>query len=296
MSDGLRRLVVAAVLAAAGTALADDGATTRPWSTLDTEGLVRAVQVAPAVVLADLQAERARLAAVAAGAFVGGSVRIGAETAWRSDASGPSAPAGWEAGLGAISVSTSWYLVPSGPTHDAATRAVRGYEVALAAGLETRRDAILDAFDRIAALERLYAQAALTAHRLDLARRSRNAVASQAEAGTASPAALAEADLAVAQADGDRVDAMADIAAAELAFERAVGTAAAALWAPPTHRSSTCETAPRRSPSPARWSSTPPNSAPPSRPAQAWRRPHAPWTTPSAPSIGPDATPASRSA
>lgn len=184
------------------------------------------------VALATLQAERARLAAVAAGAVFSGTLRTGVDATWRAEDAGPTAPAGWDTSLGAITLSTQWYVVPAGPTHDAARRAARAYGLALDASADARRDALLDALERIVALERLHAQEALAEARLDLARRTRDVVAEQVTTGTATPNALAEAELAVIQAEGEVAAVRADAAAARRAFERAFGSDVETVWAP----------------------------------------------------------------
>jgi len=212
--------------------MATDGDPPRPWVALDPSRVRAVADGAGGVTLAALQAERARLAATAAGAVVSGSVRTGADASWRATDAGPSAPAGWDTGLGAITLSTQWYVVPAGPTHDAAQRAARSYGLALDALAEARRDALLDALDRIVTLERLSAQEALAAARLDLAERIRAAVAGQAAAGTAGPAALADAELARFQAEGDLLSVRHDVDAARRAFERAFGAEVDQLWRP----------------------------------------------------------------
>ena len=219
-------------LLAWAAALASGGDPPRPWVALDPSRVGAVVDGAGGVTLAELQAERARLAATAAGAVVSGSVRTGADANWRANDAGPSAPAGWDTGLGAITLSTQWYVVPAGPTHDAARRAARGYGLALDALAEARRDALLDALDRIVTLERLSAQEALAAARLTLAERTRDAVAGQAAAGTAGPAALADAELARFQTEGDVLSVRHDVDAARRAFERAFAAEVDQLWRP----------------------------------------------------------------
>lgn len=183
------------------------------------------------VQLAALQAETARLDAVAAGAVVSATLRTDVNATWQAEAAGAT-PAGWNASLGAITLSTQWNVVPAGPTYDAAQRAERAYGLALAALAEARRDAVLEALDQVVALERLRAQGALAEARLDLARRTRDTVAEQVAAGAATPHALAEAELTVAQAEGDQSAVQADEAAARLAFERTFGVPVEAVWAP----------------------------------------------------------------
>lgn len=200
---------------------------------VDLRALATLPEGAGSVTLATLQAERARWAAVAAGAVVSGTLRTSADATWRAEAAGAAAPAGWDASLGALTLSTQWYVVPAGPTHDAAQRAARGYAVALQAVADARRDAVLDALERIVALDRLQAQEGLALARLDLARRTRAVVADQVDAGTASANALADADLAVVQAEGDLAAARADDAAARRAFERAFGVAVETVWSAP---------------------------------------------------------------
>jgi outer membrane protein TolC len=232
MSSRLRRALPLALLALCwvGTpAWAND---LRPWSVVDTAQVVAAAEGSGAVRLATLQAERAQLAAASAGAIVSGSLRTGADASWRAADAGPNAPAGWDTSLGAISLSTNWYVVPAGPTHDAAQRALRGLELALAALSDALRDAVVDAFERLVALERLGAQEALAEARLALALRARDAVAEQLEAGTVAPSALADADVSVLQAEGDLAVVRADAAAARLAFERGFGVAVETLWRP----------------------------------------------------------------
>jgi outer membrane protein TolC len=231
MSRG--HLAVALALAALIAAPAWASEPHRPWSALEPARVSDVAAGAGGVTLAALQAERAHLAAQAAGAVVSGSVRTSAEAGWRALETGPNAPAGWDASLGAISLSTSWNVVPAGPAYDAAQRALRSFDLALDALADAHRDAVLDVFDRVVALERLVAQEALTDARLDLALRSRDAVAHQLAAGAVAPSALADADLGVLQAQGDVATVRADVGAARRAFERAYGVSVDALWVPP---------------------------------------------------------------
>lgn len=227
-----RRLRVALVLVALAAAPALASEPVRPWTALDPAQVVAVASGSGSVALAALQAERARLVAEGAGAIVSGSLRTGAEATWRAEDAGPAGPAGWDASLGAISLSTNWLVVPAGPAYDAAQRAVRSLELALDALADARRDAVLDVLERVVTLERLGAQVALAEGRLDLALRTRDVVAEQLAAGTVSPAALADADLGALQAEGDVAAARADADAARLAFERAYGAAVDALWSP----------------------------------------------------------------
>lgn len=187
---------------------------------------------AGSVQLAALQAETARLDAVAAGALVSATLETDVDATWQAEDAGAASPAGWSASLGAITLSTQWNVVPAGPTYDAAQRAERGYLLALAALADARRDAVLDALEQVVALERLRAQGALADARLVLARRTRDTVAEQVAAGSVTPQALAEAELTVAQAEGDRADVLADEAAARLAFERTFGVPVETVWDP----------------------------------------------------------------
>ncbi len=233
MSRGFHRhLAIALALLTLAAVPARASEPVRPWTAVEPARVFAVASGSGGVTLATLQAERARLAAEGAGAIVSGSLRTGAEAAWRAEDAGPAGPAGWETSLGAISLSTSWTVVPAGPAYDAAQRALRSLEVALDALADAYRDAVVDVLDRVVTLERLAAQLALAEGRLDLALRSRDAVAEQLEAGTVAPAALADADLSVLQAEGDVATARADVAAARLAFERGYGVAVDALWAP----------------------------------------------------------------
>jgi len=233
-----RRLPVALALLAltAAPAWADSpthaGEPARPWSVLAPDAVVAVAAGTGGVQLATLQTERARLAAEGAGAIVSGTVRTGAEASWRAEDAGPAGPAGWDAEFGAIAVSTSWLVVPAGPAYDAAQRALRGLELALDALADARRDAAVDALERVVELERLAAELALAEGRLDLARRTRGVVADQLAAGTVGPAAVADADLGVLQAEGEVANARADVAAARVAFERAFGAPVDTLWTP----------------------------------------------------------------
>jgi outer membrane protein TolC len=233
MSRGPRRhLPVVLALLALVAVPARASEPVRPWTVLDPAQVFDVASGSGGVTLAALQAERARLAAEGAGAIVSGSLRTGAEASWRAEDAGPAGPAGWDTSLGAISLSTSWTIVPAGPAYDAAQRALRGLEVALDALADAYRDAVVDVLDRVVTLERLAAQLDLAEGRLDLALRSRDAVADQLAAGTVGPATLADADLGVLQAEGDAAAARADVAAARLAFERGYGVPIDALWAP----------------------------------------------------------------
>ena len=227
-----RHLAIALALLTLASVPARASEPVRPWTAVDPAQVFAVAHGSSGVTLATLQAERARLAAEGAGAIVSGSLRTGAEAAWRAEDAGPAGPAGWETSLGAISLSTSWTVVPAGPAYDAAQRALRSLEVARDALTDAYRDAVVDVLDRVVTLERLAAQLALADGRLDLALRSRDAVAEQLEVGTVAPAALADADLSVLQAEGDVATARADVAAARLAFERSYGVAVDALWAP----------------------------------------------------------------
>ena len=233
MSRGQRRhLPVALALLTLAAAPAWANEPVRPWNVLDPAQVVAVAADSGGVTLAALQAERARLAAESAGAIVSGSLRTGAEASWRAEDAGPAGAEGWDASLGAISLSTNWTVVPAGPAYDAAQRALRSLGLALDALADAHRDAVLDVLERVVALERLDAQLDLAEGRLDLARRSRDVVAEQLAAGAVSPATLTEADLGVLQAEGDVGTALADLAAARLAFERTYGVPVDALWAP----------------------------------------------------------------
>lgn len=233
MSSRLRCALPLALLVLAWVgAPAWAGEPTRPWDVADTAQLVAAAEGSGAVRLAILQAERAQLAAASAGAIVSGSLRTGVDASWRATDAGPNSPAGWDTSLGAISLSTNWYVVPAGPTHDTAQRALRSLELALDALSDALRDAIVDVFERLVALERLGAQEALAEARQDLAARSRDAVAEQLAAGTVAPAALADAELSVFQAEGELAVVRADATAARLAFERGFGVGVETLWQP----------------------------------------------------------------
>lgn len=231
-SRPLRQLLAALPLVALAFTPAWANEPVRPWTVLEPAQVIAVAAGSGNVTLAALQAERARLAAEGAGAIVSGSLRTGAEASWRAEDAGPAGPEGWESNLGAISLSTNWVVVPAGPAYDAARRAVRSLGLALDALADARRDAVLDLLERVVNLERLGAQVALAEGRLDLAQRSRDVVAEQLAAGTVAPAALADADLGVLQAEGEVATARADVAAARLAFERAFGVAVDALWAP----------------------------------------------------------------
>ena len=233
MSKRPRTIVALFALWLTAAAFAGDDSMARPWSALDQGAVAALVDGAGTVALAELQAERARLAAVAAGAVVSGTIRTGADASWRAADAGPTSPAGWDANLGAVTLSTQWYVAPAGPAHDAAQRAARSYELALAALSHARRDALLDALDRIVALERWSAQEALAAARVDLASRARDVIAAQVAAGTASPASLAEAELTLFQAEGDLLSVRQDVEAARRAFERAFGASVDLVWRPP---------------------------------------------------------------
>ena len=228
MSEGraLVRVLVLVALLAGWTALAQSA-----LPNVDAAALAALPNGSSSVQLAALQAENARLDAVAAGAIVSATLRTDVNATWQAEAAGAT-PAGWNASLGALTLSTQWNVVPAGPTYDAAQRAERSYVLALAALAEARRDAVLDALEQVVALERLRTQGALAEERLDLARRTRDTVAEQVAAGAATAHALAEAELSVAQAEGDRIAAQADEAAARLAFERTFGVPVEVVWAP----------------------------------------------------------------
>jgi outer membrane protein TolC len=231
-SRSLRKIPAAWVLLALACAPVWANEPVRPWSVLDPAQVIAVAAGSGNVTLATLQAERARLAAEGAGAIVSGSLRTGAEAAWRAEDAGPAGPEGWDTSLGAIALSTDWVVVPAGPAYDAAQRAVRSLGLALDALADARRDAILDVLERVVTLERLAAQVTLAEGRLDLALRSRDVVAEQLAAGTVAPAAVADADLSVLQAEGEAATARADVAAARIAFERAYAVAVDALWTP----------------------------------------------------------------
>jgi len=231
-SRPLRHVPAAWVLVTLALTTAWASEPVRPWTVLEPAQVIAVAAGSGSVTLATLQAERARLAAEGAGALVSGSLRTGAEATWRAEDAGPAGPEGWDTSLGAITLSTNWVVVPAGPAYDAAQRAVRSLRLALDALADARRDAVLDVLERVVTLERLGAQVALAEGRLDLALRSRDVVAEQLAAGTVAPAALADADLSVLQAEGEVATARTDVAAARGAFERAFGVALEALWAP----------------------------------------------------------------
>ena len=159
---------------------------------------------------------------------------------------------------------------PSAPT--------AAYALALDALADARRDVVLDALER-SSTSSGWARRGRWRRRGSTSRAEPRRVADQVAAARRTGQALAEAELAVVQAEGDVGAVRADDAAARLAFERAFGVPVEAVWAPVDRPARGARGRDRGGPR-RRGRRRPRRSTPRSPPATAWRTPRAPWTTP----------------
>jgi outer membrane protein len=215
-------IAVALTPALAPAALAQQASTPPPL------GLREALVLAsdgPDVRVARTQLEAALLAAAAAGAAVTGSARTGYTVQWHDGARGEAG------GFQPLSVTATLDVLPYGPRGEALERAAAAVADAERARSRATASAIITAAERWWAAVRAEEGAQLAAHRLELAERSLAAVRVQAEAGTAGPGAVAEAELALSQAALDQAAATVDVLAARAALAQHLGTDAFVLAA-----------------------------------------------------------------
>jgi outer membrane protein len=209
-------------LALAGTVVAFAAAAAQ-GAPLAFEDAVALALRGPDVRVAELQLEQAALAARTAGAALSGSARSGYQLRWHDGA------ASGAGGVQPLSVSATLNLLPYGPSADTRARAEASLATAQRALLDARASAVITAAERWWAASRAAAAEALAAERLELAARGLEAVAVQVEAGTAGPAAEAEARLARDEAALDALTAGSDAAAARAVLGQVLGARVEAL-------------------------------------------------------------------
>jgi outer membrane protein TolC len=208
-----RRAAALVVLALALTTVAQA-------QVVDLADAALAAVAGPDVHVATLQWQQAEAAARIAAQVVSGSLRTGAS----ASASTVAGSGGLDTSIQPLSLQATLYVVPVGPTHDAAVRAQRAAEDARAAVHAAASQAVIDAADAYWAAERAQRESHAAEARLDAAERALDAIRVQLAAGTAGVDAVADAEIAFVQARLDAATAAVERDAALLDLAQLIGS------------------------------------------------------------------------
>jgi len=186
---------------------------------VDLVGAVRGAVGGPDVHVATLQRQQAEATARIASQVASGSVRMGATVS----ASGVDGSGDLDASVQPLSLQATLYVVPRGPTYDAAVRAERAAQDARAAVRASALHAAIDAADAYWSAERAQREAQAAEARVVAATRALDAIRVQEAAGTAGADVVADAEIALLQARLDAAAAAVDRDAALIELARAIG-------------------------------------------------------------------------